>query len=257
MKLWELTRARGEAMPLQVIMALLFTGYVLAIDVSYWWLLVTVLIVAIFNICLVEAYLHRWCTHRAYVISKPMEYTLAFLASVVPGTGSTIGWATIHYAHHKHSDTEKDPHSAAHSSFWELLTWKYPYTGTLHSSKLLMADPFHRSLHKYYFIYMFTWAATWYAMAGIEGLYFVVILPWALGPFLSTVQNYYLHVGTKGTYRNFDTPDNSQNSIPMHILSFGACGLHNNHHAKPSSWKTSVKKGEVDVSAFFISLIKK
>jgi fatty-acid desaturase len=257
MKLWELTRSRGEAMPLQVVLTLLVTMGVVTLDINYWWLLITLVIVAVFNVCLVEAYLHRWCTHRSYELSKVAEYMLAFLACVVPGTGSTVGWVAIHSAHHRYSDTEKDPHSAMYTSFWKLLVWRYPYTGTLHSSRNLMGDRFHLSLHRYYFIYMAAWAGFWYSVLGIEGLYFIVLLPWAIGPLLSTIQNYFLHVKTIGTYRTFETSDNSQNSIPMHILSFGACGLHNNHHAFPNKPSTIVTPGEIDTAAMFISFISK
>lgn len=258
MKLWEYTRSRGEFMPLQVLLVVTLLPVLhYTTQLNYQWLWATLGVVAFFNICLIEAFAHRFCTHGAYQLSKPVEWLLAVLTSVVPGTGSTMGWAMIHAAHHQYSDTEKDPHSAQYSKFWELLVWRYPYTGTLHSVRYLARDPIHKSLHQYYVLWMLGWACLWYWLAGINGLMFIVLLPWALGPFLSTVQNYMLHAKAPLNYRSFDTPDHSQNSPSMHLLSFGACGLHNNHHAHPRSWNTVMKKGEVDTAAWFIRLIRK
>lgn len=258
MKFWEYTRSRGEFMPLQVLITLLATPFVVTHPDFNWGLLwTTFLIVGLFNVCLVEAFAHRFCTHGAYKLHKPMEWLLAILTSVVPGTGSTIGWTMVHTAHHQYSDTEKDPHSSRYSNFWDLLVWRYPYNGTMYSARHLTRDPVHKSLHQYYVLWMLSWLVMWYLLVGINGLFFVVLLPWSLGPILSTIQNYMLHTNSPFNYRNYDTPDNSQNSPAMHILSFGACGLHNNHHAKPREWSTVVKKGEFDTAAWFIGLIKK
>lgn len=257
MKLWHITRSRGEYMPYQVLLAVAVTPFMDWGGISNLWFLATLFFVALFYVCLIEAYLHRWCTHRSYEISKPVEYVLAFLACVVPATGSTVGWSAIHKAHHRHSDTELDPHSARHSSFFNLLLGRYPNKGSIISSRRLLTNKVHRSLHLYYVVWLYVWAGFWYVVAGLNGLYFCVLLPWALGPIMSTIQNFGLHLELPFSYRNFCTSDYSQNSPLLHILSFGACGLHNNHHARPRAWDSRARSWEVDTAATFISLIRK
>jgi stearoyl-CoA desaturase (delta-9 desaturase) len=255
MSLWEYTRSRGEAMPVQIAASMAAVGYLIWADMNLQWLWVTLGIIAFSNIALVESYLHRYCTHRSYRLSGWMEKTLAFLSAVVPGTGSPIGWVAVHTAHHRHSDTEKDPHSCHHSSFWDLATWKYPYTGTMKSSRAMFKQRHHILLHRYYFIAMALWAVMVTSVLGVYGLIFAVLLPWGFAPLLSTVQNYFLHYDLPGCYRNYETPEHSQNSPWMHVLSFGACGLHNNHHGNMRAWNTREKWWEIDTSAWFIRLV--
>jgi stearoyl-CoA desaturase (delta-9 desaturase) len=257
MGLYKWTHSRSELMFYQIILALVATPVVLFLGVNWSWLWLTLAITAIFNVCFVEAFTHRFCAHSAYKLSRPIEAILIVLSSVVPGTGSCAGWVANHIAHHKYSDTEKDPHSASHSTLWELLKGKYPNTGSIYSVRYLLDDPLHKSVHLYYVIWMAAWALIWFALFGLNGLYFGVLLPWAIGPLLSGIQNYTLHLHTIGNYRSFDTPDKSQNSPIGHLLSFGAAGWHNNHHAKPGRWNTAFKKYEFDISAWFIKMIKK
>lgn len=256
MPLWTLTRSRGEAMPVQMVLALLGLSLAIYLSLNFFWLWATLFVVVAFNVILVEAYLHRYCTHRSYELNPYVEKVLAVLAAVVPGTGSPAGWAALHTAHHRYSDTPKDPHSCRHTSFWRLATWRYPYTGTMKSSRQMLNQRHHRWLHQYYFVFMIAWALLIYILLGVSGLIFIVLLPWGLGPLLSTMQNYFLHCHLPGNYRNYDTPDGSQNTPWMHLLSFGACGLHNTHHAKPRAWNTAEKWWEFDTAAWFIRLVK-
>lgn len=257
MNLWKLTRSRGEAMPVQIAIAFAAGIYAVVVGLDPRWLIATLGVVALFNVVLVEAYLHRYCTHRSYELAGWLEKTLAYLAAVVPGTGSPIGWAAVHTAHHRYSDTPKDPHSCHHNTFLELALWQYPNTGTMKSSRSLFKSRHHLLLHRYYFVAMASWALLVTLVLGVEGLVFVVLLPWGLGPLLSTVQNYFLHYRLPGCYRNYETRDHSQNSPWMHVLSFGACGLHNNHHGNARAWDTRVKSGEIDTAAWFIRLVRK
>lgn len=257
MSLWNITRSRGELMPFQMLLALIGVWFAVYTNTSLVWLWTTLGMFIFFNVVLVEAYLHRYCTHRSYEMHPWVEKILAFFAAVVPGTGSPAGWAALHTAHHRHSDTERDPHSCWYTSFWKLATWQYPYTGTMKSSRRLLEKRHHRWLHQYYVLYMILWAVLVYFLLGLSGLIFIVLLPWGLAPLFSTIQNYFLHCPLPGNYRSYDTNDHSQNTPLMHFLSFGACGLHNTHHAKPTAWNTAEKWWEFDTAAWFIRIVKR
>lgn len=248
-------RSRGELMPLQVLIGLpvvLFSG----VEFSWLWCLATLLVYIAFNVALIEAYLHRYVTHRAYELHPVVDGVLAYLAAVVPATGSPIGWCAIHSAHHRHSDTDKDPHSIHHNSFLGLIFWKYNYTGTIKSSRHTFST-WHKLLHRYYVLFMASWLISWW-MVSLDAAIYIVIIPWILGPLFSTIQNVFLHYRLPFCYRNFETDDSSQNSPLMHVLSFGACGLHNNHHANPNLKDCRVQPDEhIDSAYWFIKLIEK
>lgn len=256
-KLTRITRSQGELMPWLALLSLLSLGYAIYADLNFEWLWSTFALCALFNIVLVESYLHRYCTHRSYKLNPVIEKILAVLAAVVPGTGSPLGWMSVHTAHHAYSDTPKDPHSCWHSSFINLAIWRYPYTGTLKSSRPMMNSKFHQFLHRYYLLFLIAWATLNFALFGIEGLIFNVLLTWGLGVGLSVFQNYFLHYPLPFTYRNHETPDHSQNSWLLHFLSFGACGWHNNHHARPKAWHTGEKWWEFDTASWFIRIVRR
>lgn len=256
MSFWNLTRSRGEFMWVQLVIAIIALAYAVFAGLNMSWLWVTLAIYAVFHVVLIEAYLHRYCTHRSYNLPPITEKLLAFFSAVVPGTGSPAGWTALHTAHHQYTDTEKDPHSAAYTSFWKLVTFQYPYAGTLHSSGMMMRQKHHKILHKYYLLFMAAWAAVITALLGVPGLIFVVLIPWGLGPLFSTVQNYFLHYDMPGNYRNHETNELSQNAWLLHLLSFGSTGLHNNHHANARAWNTAEKWWEFDTSAWFIRLVR-
>ena len=58
----------------------------------------------------VTAGMHRLWTHKSYEATKVLKIMLMVFASI--GNQSTIwGWAHVHRAHHRFSDTRLDPHN--------------------------------------------------------------------------------------------------------------------------------------------------
>ena len=62
-------------------------------------------------------------------------------------------------------------------------------------------------------------------------------------------------VGHYWGYRNFETPDQSRNVIPVGVL-IGGEELHNNHHEHAYSAKFSSQWWEFDVGWFYIRLLE-
>jgi fatty-acid desaturase len=60
-----------------------------------------------------------------------------------------------------------------------------------------------------------------------------------------------LHMKFPGSYRNYDTPDNSHNNRWILAWNLGE-GLHNNHHKFPFDYDTAKKPGEFDLTAWVI-----
>jgi len=64
--------------------------------------------------------LHRKFAHKQFETSKGFEVFALFLA-MLAGSRSPLGWVGAHRIHHRHSDTEEDPHSPTHKGFWNVL----------------------------------------------------------------------------------------------------------------------------------------
>ena len=208
--------------------------------------------------------LHRLLSHRSFRCPKAVEYFFVF-GAYLAFQGSPIWWATIHRAHHKHSDTPLDPHSPRggilHSFFFYRSGLCAPYAYPEHINPLtqspdLMKDPVYRWLEQYE-------TGNWYAQYLINIAICVVfrvlllicfgwqvalasVIAAAIGFNAPLLFNILSHLPKLG-YRNFATTDDSINSWWISILSFGD-GWHNNHHAFPGSARTGIKPHEFDTS---------
>jgi stearoyl-CoA desaturase (delta-9 desaturase) len=208
--------------------------------------------------------MHRYFAHRSFTTTKNKHIFLTWI-SVLIGAGSPILYATSHRHHHKYSDQEFDIHSPKNNiweslGLWEIkpFEWfnKVKQVRTL--PKDLIRDPVIKFVHHNYF-------KIW----GVLILFFVILgilidwripvfilfapLGWYIfgsGLFVTTLS----HITTKISYRNFDTTDNSQNNKWIHWYTLGE-GLHNNHHAHPTSYDQAMAKGEFDFSGWLVKKV--
>ncbi|MGD9683718.1 MAG: acyl-CoA desaturase [Candidatus Obscuribacterales bacterium] len=210
---------------------------------------------------------HRLLSHRTFRCSKIVEYLL-----VLPGylafEGSPIWWATIHRAHHKHVDTELDPHSPRfgllNAHFGWLMRPSYePHIDPHAQAKDLVNDPVYKFLeqggnwtraHSLNFALNFLLRLAIFAFFGwipalaslLAGLA-VLQIPLML--------NVICHIPALG-YQNYKTGEDSVNVWWVGLLALGE-GWHNNHHAAPGSAQTGIKLHEIDVSWHVIRLLNK
>ena len=199
---------------------------------------------------------HRNLTHRAYK-THPLIVKIGTLLGTLSNTGSSIVWVAIHMNHHKHADTEKDPHSPKHQG---LKTFALEYD--LDTSKVkwkmkhLIGDPFHMFLHKYYFGVIATWSFLLYIIGGAYLMIFLHWFPMIISGAMSNIVNY---VGHKrewpGGYRRYDTRDDSVNNWLWAIPSWGET-LHNNHHKHPYSAIHGERWWEFDIGGYIVKLIR-
>jgi stearoyl-CoA desaturase (delta-9 desaturase) len=211
--------------------------------------------------------LHRLLAHRSFSCAKPLEYFLV-LSGYLAFEGSPIWWATIHRAHHRHDDTELDPHSPRFGLFNAHIGWllKRSYESHINPNihaKDLINDPVYRFLEQ---------GGVWHRahiLAIVLCLSFrlaiLLIFGWvpALASLLAAVAvfqvplmlNVLCHIPRLG-YKSFATADDSVNIWWIAVLALGE-GWHNNHHACPGSAKTGLKRHEIDPSWLFILAMKK
>lgn len=211
--------------------------------------------------------LHRLLAHRSFTCSKPIEYFFV-LSGYLAFEGSPTWWATIHRAHHRHDDTELDPHSPRYGLFNAHVGWlmKRGYESHIDPNvhaRDLINDPVYRFLEQ---------GGSWHrahllATAICLGFRVMIFLVFGWIPALASLLagfavfqvplmlNVFCHIPRLG-YKTFATKDDSVNIWWVAVLALGE-GWHNNHHASPGSAKSGLKPLEIDPSWLVIALMKK
>lgn len=83
---------------------------------------------------------HRLWAHRSYEAHWSVRFFL-MLANSIANQGSIFHWARDHRVHHKHSETDADPHNATRGFFYAHIGWllvkKHPDVMEVLSSALI------------------------------------------------------------------------------------------------------------------------
>ncbi len=207
-----------------------------------YWVLLGLLSYVLYAGMGVALTFHRTLSHNAFTFNPLIKKFLILLACMT-NVGSPITWVAVHRAHHRHCDTERDPHSP------QIYPWYYIMFGTMFSAVPvryvpdLLRDKFLLFIHNYYYLLQLPWIVTLYLLGGWMAVVACHIVPggmtWLAGSFV----NYWNH---KVGYKNFETNDTSTNSFLTGILVMGE-GWHNNHHARGTLANNQVKAHEVDI----------
>ena len=202
---------------------------------------------------------HRLMTHRGFKAPRWLERILGVFGTLAMQSGP-ITWVTTHRLHHAFTETDKDPHSPRHGTYWSYMGWIFRGTAQ-NSSELvrqryspdLIRDPFLVALDKYYWIPTAVVAAGLLAVGGIGmllwGVFFRVVFGWHSTWLVNSATHLW------GT-RRFQTRDDSRNNPLIAALTFGE-GWHNNHHAYPRSARHGLRWFEIDVNWIQIKLLEK
>jgi stearoyl-CoA desaturase (delta-9 desaturase) len=70
----------------------------------------------------ITAGVHRLWAHRSYKASFPLRVFLMLVNSIA-NQGSIYHWSRDHRVHHKHSETDADPHNATRGFFYAHMGW--------------------------------------------------------------------------------------------------------------------------------------
>ncbi len=206
---------------------------------------------------------HRLLTHRSFQTPRWVEYLLAVLGSLA-NQGGPVQWVAVHRIHHRHSDSDGDPHTPRHGLWWAHLLWWMPYRSAVDDPARyeryvpdLARDPFHRALQRYHVLAPVLLAGALFAVGQLCG---GVGLSWVVwGLFVRTTVLYHATWLVNSAthcwgYRTYKTPDDSTNLWWVALLALGE-GWHNNHHAFPRSARHGLRWWEVDVTYWAIRLL--
>ncbi len=215
---------------------------------------------------------HRLLTHRAFSVSKPVEYAFAIAGSMAL-EGPPIAWVADHRLHHAHTDEEGDPHSphVGHGSglkgLWHAHSgWLTKTQGSAEFRKYardLTEDKGMRWISRNFILFaglsllipfvagfilhgFSLTAALWTLLwAGFVRIFFIHHVTWSI--------NSICHFFGR---RRFDIEDKSTNVAWLALVTFGE-SWHHNHHAFPRSARQGLGRWEIDPSAMFIWMLEK
>jgi stearoyl-CoA desaturase (delta-9 desaturase) len=223
---------------------------------SWWQILLALLVMTHITIVDVTLYLHRCLAHRALDLHPAVRHFFRFWLWMTTGISGSA-WAAVHRKHHAKCETEDDPHSPQMLGIRKVV---------LEGSELYTAESgSEETLRRFGYGMPKDWLEshvyTKYRNLGVSllmvidvGLFGVIgVSVWAVQmmwiPFWAggVVNGFGHFVG----YRNFDTDDASTNLLAFGLL-IGGEELHNNHHAHPTSAKLSNRWYELDVGWMYI-----
>jgi stearoyl-CoA desaturase (delta-9 desaturase) len=201
-------------------------------------------------------YLHRVLAHRSLTVRPAVA--LPFRAVLWITTGiAPRAWVAVHRKHHAFSDTPQDPHSPVVLGFWAVQLGNVKlYRRTIRDgvtvtkySRDLPPDRLDRILFDHALAGLAVGIALLMLVLGLRhgllaaGLHTVVYLA------ISAAVNAIGHTYGKRPYGNLAT-----NNQWLAWISGGE-GLHNNHHAAPTSARFALARGQVDPGWWLIRLL--
>lgn len=228
------------------------------LDLSWWQLILVVLLLTHVTIVSVTVYLHRCQAHRALDLHPVLAHFFRFWLWLTTGM-VTREWVGVHRRHHARCETPEDPHSPQVLGLKKVL-WEGAelYRDATRRGDLIERysrgtpdDWIETNLYRRFSVFGVS------AMLVIDFMLFGIpgIAAWAVQmvwiPFFAAgVIN---GVGHYAGYRNFQSPDAATNIVPWGVV-IGGEELHNNHHAFPSSAKFSARWWEFDIGWMYIRL---
>ena len=203
-------------------------------------------------------FLHRYCAHRMYTTSKGWERVFHLLTYLTQGASylNPRAYAVLHRMHHAFSDTPKDPHSPRNHSgvFPMMMATKKKYDDFAYrrvepEARFDGGVPTWDALDKLgqNWVARIAWAAGYtffYVHFASDTPWLFVLLPahFIMGPIHGAIVNW---CGHRYGYRNFNSDDDSTNTLPFDFLTLGEL-FQNNHHRYGMSPNFAVRGFEVD-----------
>ena len=209
------------------------------------------------NLC-TTVYVHRALSHRALTVARPVAFVFRFLMWIMTGIRPRQ-WVAVHRKHHAFTDVEGDPHSPI------LLGWIQVQMRNVALYRKEAANP--ETVLKYAKdIPQDRWDR-WFFDHALFGLAIgvalsVLMFGWVTGLVAAFVHvNMYLGtsaaVNAIGHHFGRRPYDNRAGNLQWLAWLTAGEGLHNNHHAAPTSARLSHRRWEFDPGWWAISVLRR
>jgi stearoyl-CoA desaturase (delta-9 desaturase) len=203
-------------------------------------------------------YLHRGLAHRALTVHPGLELPCRFVIWVTTGMRPRE-WAAVHRRHHAATDSPDDPHSPAQVGYWRVqLANAALYRRAARDgetvrkyAKDLPPDRFDRVLFDHAFLGL-----------GLGIAILCIALGWQTGLLAAAIHAVsYLMLsgainGIGHTVGRRPYANSATNGQFLALLTAGE-GLHNNHHAAPTSARFSLQRGELDPGWWIVRVLSR
>ncbi len=202
-------------------------------------------------------FLHRYGAHRQFTMRKGWENAFYLVTWFVAGPSylSPRAYAIMHRMHHAYSDTSADPHSPVQQKNFFVMMWRTKKQYEDIKYRRVSVDPRFEGGYPEWPL-LDDRLSNWWCSLGWAGAYTLVYLTYAthwwmflllpfhclLGPVHGAIVNF---CGHKLGYRNFDSEDNSKNTLVFDFLTMGEL-FQNNHHKWCQSPNFAVRWFEID-----------
>jgi stearoyl-CoA desaturase (delta-9 desaturase) len=198
-------------------------------------------------------YLHRGLAHRALDLGSVAGIGMRTLLWITTGLRRQE-WVAVHRKHHANVDTPEDPHSPKVLGFWRVqLTNAALYRRTARDG--VTVDRYTRDIPRDVLDRLLFDRAPLGLAIGITFL--CLIFGWKIGLLVAVLHaGLYLSlsasVNAVGHTVGRRPHDNlATNSQMLALVTVGE-GLHNNHHARPTSARLAIGRGEIDPAWWFV-----
>jgi stearoyl-CoA desaturase (delta-9 desaturase) len=192
-------------------------------------------------------FLHRGLAHRAVTFKRPVTEAFRLLIWVTTGIRPRQ-WVAVHRKHHAYTDVEGDPHSPV------LLGWFKVQRSNVALYRREARNP--ATMSRYAKDVPATWADRWFYDHALFGLGIGIgVLVVVFGPVIGLLAafvhvNIYLggSAAVNAVAHHFGRrpyPNRAGNLQWLALITAGE-GLHNNHHAAPTSARLSHRWFEID-----------
>ena len=213
-------------------------------------------------------FLHRYASHQMFTMSKGWERVFFFLTFLTQGSSflNPRAYAILHRLHHKHSDTEKDPHSPVFSKNiikMNLDTVKHYESVRLNKKDYSKYDfdvprwPLLEKIGDHWITritFMGLYTALYVEFATATWQYAFLPIHFVMGPLHGSIVNWCGH--RYGYVNDKNTRDNSKNTLAFDFLMMGEL-FQNNHHSKPNDINFARRWFEIDPGYIFSKFLDK
>ncbi|MCB0996622.1 MAG: fatty acid desaturase [Acidimicrobiales bacterium] len=202
-------------------------------------------------------YLHRALTHRALAVRQPLDTVFRVLTWVTTGIRPRQ-WVAVHRKHHAHCDTAEDPHSPAQ------LGWLRVQLTNVALYRRAAKDPAVQAKYAKdlpgtkldHLLFDRAWLGL-----GI-GVVLLCLLIGIVPGLIAAGVHFVAYVGLSGAVNSVGHTfgkrpyANSATNLRWLTLAAGGEGLHNHHHAAPTSARFATKWSDLDVGWAVIRVAK-
>jgi len=202
---------------------------------------------------------HRLYSHRTFKVARPVELFLLFWATT-DFSMSAINWVKDHRAHHKYTDTEKDPYNSKRGFWWAhagWLLWKRERPCSDVSD--LEHDPVLIIQHKLFAVwaFLFGWGIPTlfcgYFWGDYRGGFYIASV------FKTVVLHHCIFCINSLAHYSGDTPFSDtttpRENVLCAVLTMGE-GYHNFHHEFPNDYRNGVQITAYDPTKWFIATLE-